>query len=366
MAKTSKAAKTKKVAADKSSAPGKKASRKGKTSAASDSSKYPRQSLEKSLRIPKAILDQNAGKDCTDKESATFLGIKYNTGPYATELSSALKYGLLDRPAKGCVALTATAKRILRPQNAQEELQGLREAVMSAPGISSVYSHYRGENLPDDQFLDNALVDNFGIPQEKLSEFKSVFFETLNKAKLLEDHNGRKRVLDVTGEISSDGPSSANLKRLEKEVSVTSGDTCFVMMPFGSPLGAYYEKVYKPAIEKTGLRPVRADSEIFGTGKIMDQIWAGINAATVLVAELTSRNPNVFYELGIAHALNKPVVLVSSNEADVPFDLRHIRVIIYDINDPFWGNKLLEKVAENILSAIKNPEEAVLKGIEKS
>ena len=58
---------------------------------------------------------------------------------------------------------------------------------------------------------------------------------------------------------------------------------------------------------------------------------------------------------------NKPVVLVSSNETDVPFDLQHIRVIYYDVSDPFWGNKLIEKVAENILSALKNPEEAIFK-----
>lgn len=72
--------------------------------------------------------------------------------------------------------------------------------------------------------------------------------------------------------------------------------------PFAPPLGDYYAKIYKPAIEKAGLRPVRADTEIFGTGKIMDQIWTGIHAAKVLVAELTNRNPNVFYELGLAHA----------------------------------------------------------------
>ena len=109
------------------------------------------------------------------------------------------------------------------------------------------------------------------------------------------------------------------------------------------------------------MRPVRADADIFGTGKIIDQIWDGINAAKVLVAELTSRNPNVFYELGLAHALDKPVVLISSNEDDVPFDLKHIRVIYHNVSDPFWGQKLIEKVAENILSALSNPEEAVFK-----
>ena len=132
-------------------------------------------------------------------------------------------------------------------------------------------------------------------------------------------------------------------------------------MPFAAPIGNYYDLIYKPAIEKAGLTPVRADTEIFATGKIMDQVWTGINAASVLVAELTMKNPNVFYELGIAHALKKPVVLVSANEQDVPFDLKHIRVIYYDMSDPFWGQKLMNKVAENILSAITNPEEAIFR-----
>lgn len=57
--------------------------------------------------------------------------------------------------------------------------------------------------------------------------------------------------------------------------------------------------------------------------------------------------------------MQKPVVLVSSNEDDVLFDLKHIRVIYYNKNDPFWGQKLLNKVAENIVSALKNPAEAV-------
>ncbi|MCX6624038.1 MAG: hypothetical protein NTY38_23845 [Acidobacteria bacterium] len=133
-----------------------------------------------------------------------------------------------------------------------------------------------------------------------------------------------------------------------------------MMMPFVEPLGGYFTSVYQPAIEKAKLQAIRADAEIFGTGKIIDQIWAGINSARVLVAELTGRNPNVLYELGIAHALRKPVVLVSSNEADVPFDVRHVRVIYYDMRDPFWGAKLIDKVAENILSALRNPEEAIL------
>ncbi len=325
--------------------------------------KYPRHSVEKALRIPKAILEQNAGKACTPKEAAEFLGLKA-VGPFNVEIGSAAKYGFLERPDKGKIQPTELARRILRPKSPEDELKGYREAVLQAPEIAEVYKHYRGENLPDDTFFKNTLVDTYKIPEGDFTDFKQIFYESLEKAKLIAKHGEKLRVLDVSEETPVPEEKSERLKKLGASVSVKASDSCFVMQPFLAPLGDYYEKIYKPAIEKAGLQPVRADAEIFGTGKIIDQVWRGINAAKVLVAELTSRNPNVFYELGLAHALRKPVVLVSSNEADVPFDLHHIRVIYYDVNDPFWGTKLIEKVAENILSALKNPEEAIFKSEE--
>jgi hypothetical protein len=84
-------------------------------------------------------------------------------------------------------------------------------------------------------------------------------------------------------------------------------------------------------------------------------------ATPVIATELTSKNANVFYELGLAHAYQKPVVLVSSNTDDVPFDLRHIRVILYDNEDPFWGTKLIDKVADNVRQAIESPEDAIFR-----
>jgi len=321
---------------------------------------YPRSSLEKALRIPKAILEQNAGKECTDEESASYVGVKYNRGPYHVEITTAIKYGLLERPSQGRLNLTDIARKILKPQESDDHLSGLRAAAMKAPIISDIYTHYRGENLPDSEFFDNAITDKFKIPVEKLKEFKSIFFDTLTLAKLISEHEGKHRIIDALEE-QEEGQEKAKktFKKLEKSAKIKSTDSCFVMMPFREPFGSYYDKIYRPAIEKTGLKSVRADDEIFGTGKIIDQIWTGINSAKVLIAELTTRNANVFYELGLAHALKKPVVLVSSNDEDVPFDLNHIRVIFYDINDPFWGQKLIDKISENILSAIENPGEAI-------
>ena len=321
---------------------------------------YPRHPVRKALRIPRAILDQNAGRACTDREAAQYSGMGYH-GPFAVELSSALKYGFLARPKPGTVELTDLAKTVLRPQSESDELNGVRQAVLNAPKIADVYKHYRGENIPDEPFFANALLDTFRIPQEKHDEFKSIFFESLDDARLTELHADKRRVLDVSQGAGVDADTAGTLKRLEKSVTLQEGDSCFVMMPFSVPVGAYYGTIYEVAIKRAGLRPVRADDDMFATGKIVDQVWTGIQAAKVLVAELTGRNPNVFYELGLAHALQKPVVLVSSNEKDVPFDVQHIRVIYYNVFDPFWGEKLIAKIAENVLSALQNPGEAILR-----
>jgi hypothetical protein len=147
----------------------------------------------------------------------------------------------------------------------------------------------------------------------------------MRSAQLLDESGDRPRLVDVGRDdavkpVAVPGP---------KRASVAAGTTCFVMQPFAGPLGSYYEAIFRPAIDKAGLNAMRANDDMFATGKIMDQVWRGIRHASVLVAELTSKNPNVFYELGLAHALEKPVILVSSNQEDVPFDLRHIRVILY-------------------------------------
>ena len=322
---------------------------------------YPRHSLEKSIRIPRGILEQNAGKVCTDKEAASFCGIKYNRGPFATEVSSAIKYGLLVRPSKSNIELTDIAKKILKPQTELDKKEGLQKAFLNAPGYREVYSNYRGENIPDDEFFNNALTGRFELKPEKIDEFKNIFFENLEFCDLVTEKDGKKRIRDIS-DTNEDQQElvDRSIKKLEKEVKIDKSDICFVMMPFAEPIGSYFEKIYKPAIEKAKLKAIRADDEIFGTGKIIDQIWQGINSAKVLIAELTSRNANVFYELGIAHALKKPVVLISSNEKDVPFDLQHIRVIYYDMTDPFWGQKLIDKITENILNAIKNPKETIV------
>lgn len=69
-----------------------------------------------------------------------------------------------------------------------------------------------------------------------------------------------------------------------------------------------------------------------------------------------------FYIRRNSHALHKPLVLICSkaNQKDVPFDLRHLCVIYYDQDHPFWGTKLIEKIAETILPVLQDPKDAIL------
>ena len=112
-----------------------------------------------------------------------------------------------------------------------------------------------------------------------------------------------------------------------EEVTVDS-TLAFILMPFSPVLAPVYEDIVKPVLQKAGLRPIRAD-DLFDNRPIMDEVWQNIERARLLVSDLTGRNPNVFYETGIAHAMGKEVILLTRDLNDVPFDLRHIRCIVY-------------------------------------
>jgi hypothetical protein len=134
---------------------------------------------------------------------------------------------------------------------------------------------------PHTLHLENAARDTLHIPADQVDEFIAVFVQSHKDAELIEDvGGGKQRVLDITHSGSDAAPATASaeehLKKVGKGVTVQSTDTCFVMMPFADPLGSYYASIFEPAIRKAGLTAKRADDDIYGTGKIIDQIYAEI------------------------------------------------------------------------------------------
>lgn len=125
----------------------------------------------------------------------------------------------------------------------------------------------------------------------------------------------------------------------------------FVVMPFAEPYDTLYHVVIKQVTEQEGFNINRVD-EIRGPGIIIDDIRRQIELAHVVVAEVSTHNPNVFYEVGYAHALKKPVILLArrGGERELPFDLQPYRVIFY--NDSIGGKEEVERVLRDHLRSV--------------
>jgi nucleoside 2-deoxyribosyltransferase len=103
----------------------------------------------------------------------------------------------------------------------------------------------------------------------------------------------------------------------------------FVLMPFDEQFDDIYWFGIRGAVEDVSLRCERVD-EIHFTGGVMEKVLAQISIADIIIAEMTGRDPNVFYEVGIAHTLEKETVLIVQNAEDIPFDLRGKNHIVYE------------------------------------
>ena len=145
---------------------------------------------------------------------------------------------------------------------------------------------------------------------------------------------------------------------------MTEKIVCFVLMPFADKYLEVYEQVYKPVCESNSIKCWRVD-EISRPGSITRDIVQGIIDSDIIIADLTSQNPNVFYELGIAHSVGNKTIMTCQSTIDVPFDIANYRVILYD--QTIAGSKTLAKklsaAIKELLSALdrtNNPVQSVL------
>jgi hypothetical protein len=121
---------------------------------------------------------------------------------------------------------------------------------------------------------------------------------------------------------------------------------CFVLMPFGNKesngiimnFDSIYKEVIKPSILDAGLEPIRADEEIVG-GIIHKPMFERLMLCDYAICDLTTANANVFYELGIRHAIRpySTVLICAKGNQQLPFDIRTLRVLYYPIKEEING-----------------------------
>lgn len=138
-------------------------------------------------------------------------------------------------------------------------------------------------------------------------------------------------------------PGTEELIPFKKEKTQVDKDLIFVIMPFKEE----YNKIYswiEEAVRASSLKCLRVDKEIF-TGGIMDRVRENIVKARCIIADLTEANLNVYYELGLSHGYSKNVIMLAQDIDKLPFDLKHLRMVLYkQDNKTEFVKQLIEEI----------------------
>ena len=125
---------------------------------------------------------------------------------------------------------------------------------------------------------------------------------------------------------------------------------CFVLMPFSNKRKEVYDKAIKPACKSAGFKSLRVD-ELEGVFNINKKIIEHIFASDAIIADLTDWKPNVFYEMGVAHAIDNKTVMLIQKKDDLPFDVHSYSCIIYKQTE-----NGLNKLTDQIVSKLESIE----------
>ncbi len=210
----------------------------------------------------------------------------------------------------------------------------IREVVRSRLGrfqrMSYIIQFNQSASKINKMLDENLHVLNFKVKKgASVDRILADFFEKIQEE--LDTRAGKKfraRKPEIFEEIPDEALEETSRAPDASALLSSSSSLCFILMPFGEPFDEIYRQIIHPVVLQEGLEPLRAD-DIYTPGSIMEQIRSAIQQARICIADLSGRNPNVLYELGIAQALGKPTVLLSQDITDVPFDVRHLRIIPY-------------------------------------
>ena len=246
---------------------------------------------------------------------------------------------------------------------ATQEWNMAMHSELSGQSIKTIPIYYKNCEIPrillNKQWADFRNHEYYRESFEQL--IKQVFFLKENKSNnheremnvigaSIEKLEGKK--LEEIAKILKDAVDAFKSEPVKKQLVHVNQNLCFIIMPFGSEeLNIVYDDFIKPSLENNCSLICERGDDVFGSNVIMDDITRSIEKARIIVADLTGRNPNVFYEVGIAHTLNKDVLLLAQNIEDVPFDLRHRRVLLYDYS-PRGCKKLEGEISKHIKSII--------------
>lgn len=205
--------------------------------------------------------------------------------------------------------------------------------------------------------------DNTNKTSVKAGNIKN--YELNSEIQIKIDWNGSKMKLYVNNVIICE-TNSYSLRYLPIHFRLTSSDEVrvydielnslkpklFVVMQFTDDYNKLYSEVINPVAEKLGFECIRAD-EHYSSTPILKDIITSIEEASAIIADITPDNPNVFYEIGYSHAINKPTILLCDKKREkLPFDISGFRTLFYE--NTIAGKSQIEKNLSKYLLNLKS------------
>lgn len=317
--------------------------------------KFPSHSIEESLKIPTLIKENNGGNPWETEELARALNLKKGGNIFYYLTASSRDYGFTIGTRETVnVELNDLGRKYVYAQSLEDLSGAVWTAFYNIELFKKVYEYYKGNEPSDETFFRNALVSTFGVDKSLHDDFLKVYCEN-------------RRFLQTFGEKQT-GNTFSSVSVGSQIMHQSDEKKIFVIMPFSEKSGKYSKgffnevltELIKPAAKEAGYVAETADRN--GSDIIHSTIVKAINNAEIIMADLTEHNPNVLFELGIAIALKKPVILIKTEETGQIFDIDNtIRVFSYKSN--LWKSTL-EKDVPNLATRIKAVVNNI--GIDKS
>jgi uncharacterized protein YutE (UPF0331/DUF86 family) len=246
------------------------------------------------------------------------------------------------------------------------DFQNIRKIVRSRLGKFTRMSYIIQFDVPQDQC--EAMLKDYlhviNIPtrskKERDSKLGGLF---LSIRKDLDIREGRRLRLErphVFETVATQTFAKTTLAEDAPSLLTSTSNLCFVVMPYQAEFETVYELLISPVCRKFGLGLLRIHERI--AQNITEAVRTLVQQARLCVADLSNPNPDILYELGIAQALGKPIVLITRQISEIPPNLASIRYIVYDPDSPEKARPGLEHLIERVFSIDRLKEAQTLIG----